>query len=60
MSAFRLAHAYTGKEKLLKFEEMGHGHSDYMLLTVHPETSSLGTRKTAEKIPAAAGIPDGT
>lgn len=60
MSAIRLARAYTGKEKVLKFEGMYHGHSDYMLLNVHPKTEDLGTRKVAEKILAAAGIPDGT
>lgn len=60
MSAIRLARAYTGKEKVLKFEGMYHGHSDYMLMNVHPGTADLGTRNAAEKIPAVAGIPQGT
>ena len=60
MSAVRLARAFTGKEKVLKFEGMYHGHTDYMLLNVHPDPSSLGTRQNAETIPAAAGVPPGT
>jgi glutamate-1-semialdehyde 2,1-aminomutase len=60
MSAMRLARAYTGKEKILKFEGMYHGHTDYALQNVHPKTADLGTRHSAETIPAATGIPDGT
>jgi glutamate-1-semialdehyde 2,1-aminomutase len=60
MSAISLARAYTGKDKILKFEGMYHGHTDYMLMNVHPNTDDLGTRHKAEAIPAAAGIPGGT
>lgn len=57
MSAVRLARAYTGKDKLLKFEGMYHGHFDDVLLNVHPNTEALGTRHNAEKIPSTTGIP---
>lgn len=57
MSAIRLARAYTGKEKLLTFEGMYHGHNDDVLVNVHPDHASLGTRRNATKLPAATGIP---
>ncbi len=31
MSAIRLAHAYTGKNKIIKFSGSYHGHADYLL-----------------------------
>jgi glutamate-1-semialdehyde 2,1-aminomutase len=60
MSALRLARAYTGKEKVLKFEGMYHGHTDYALVNVHPAPTDLGTRRNPTRIPAASGIPTET
>ena len=60
MSALRLARAYTGKEKILKFEGMYHGHTDYALVNVHPDVGSVGTRRNPTKIPETTGIPHGT
>ena len=57
MSAIRLARAYTGKETILKFEGMYHGHSDYALVNVHPGVENLGTRRNPTKIPETAGVP---
>ena len=57
MSALRLARAYTGKEKVLKFEGMYHGHTDYALVNVHPNVESLGTQRNPTKIPETAGVP---
>lgn len=57
MSAIRLARAYTGKEKLLKFEGMYHGHTDYALVNVHPDVGSLGTTRNPTKIPESTGVP---
>jgi len=57
MSALRLARAYTGKEKVLKFEGMYHGHSDYMLMNQKPAVNDIGTRHNPAKIPAAPGVP---
>ncbi|WP_433632781.1 aspartate aminotransferase family protein [Halomicrococcus sp. NG-SE-24] len=57
MTALRLARAYTGKEKILKFEGMYHGHSDYALVNVHPDVGSLGTRRNPTKIPESTGVP---
>ncbi|QLG61052.1 aspartate aminotransferase family protein [Halorarum salinum] len=60
MSALRLARAYTGKEKVLKFEGMYHGHTDYALVNVHPTVENLGTGRNATKIPETAGVPGST
>jgi len=60
MSAVKLARAYTGKDKLLTFEGMYHGHSDYALVNVHPPVESLGTTRNPNKIPESTGIPGAT
>ena len=60
MSALRLARAYTGKEKILKFEGMYHGHTDYALLNVHPNVENLGTKRNPTKIPETTGVPGQT
>lgn len=57
MSAIRLARAYTGKEKIVTFEGMYHGHADDVLVNVHPDHTSLGTRRNPTKLPEATGIP---
>jgi glutamate-1-semialdehyde 2,1-aminomutase len=49
--------AYTGKDKLLTFEGMYHGHTDDVLVNVHPDHASLGTRRNPTKLPGATGIP---
>lgn len=58
MSAFKLARAYTGKDKILKFEGMYHGHTDYALVNVHADPSNLGTERNPTKIPGANGVPE--
>jgi len=58
MSAIRLARGYTGKDKVLKFEGMYHGHSDDVLVNVHPHSSNLGARRNPNKIPDSVGVPE--
>lgn len=58
MSAIRLARGYTGKDKILKFEGMYHGHSDDVLVNVHPHSSNLGGRRNPNKIPESVGVPN--
>jgi glutamate-1-semialdehyde 2,1-aminomutase len=60
MSAVRLARAYTGKEKILKFEGMYHGHNDYVMVNHQADADSLGTRRNPAKIPLAPGVPEKT
>lgn len=57
MSALRLARAYTGKEKVLKFEGMYHGHNDYVMVNHQADAGDLGTRQNPTKIPLAPGVP---
>jgi glutamate-1-semialdehyde 2,1-aminomutase len=57
MSAIRLARAYTGKDRILTFEGMYHGHNDDVLVNVHPAHTSLGTRRNATKVPESNGVP---
>jgi len=52
MSAIRLARAFTGKEKVVKFEGCYHGHSDGLLVKAGSGATTLG-------IPDSAGVPAG-
>ncbi|QKG83443.1 glutamate-1-semialdehyde 2,1-aminomutase [Kroppenstedtia pulmonis] len=50
MSTIRLARAYTGRDKIIKFSGCYHGHSDLVLVAAGSGPSTLGT-------PDSAGIP---
>lgn len=50
----RLARAYTGKQKIMKFEGAYQGHNDYALMSTTPP---LSNEPPAPK-PDSAGIPD--
>lgn len=50
MTTIRLARAYTGRSKILKFEGCYHGHADLVLVAAGSGPSTLG-------IPDSAGIP---
>jgi glutamate-1-semialdehyde 2,1-aminomutase len=51
MTTIRLARAYTGRDKILKFAGCYHGHSDLVLVAAGSGPSTLGT-------PDSAGIPN--
>ena len=51
MSALRLARAYTGRSKILKFAGCYHGHSDGLLVRAGSGALALG-------VPDSAGVPD--
>ncbi len=51
MTTIRVARAYTGKTKIIKFEGCYHGHSDLVLVAAGSGPATLG-------IPDSAGIPD--
>lgn len=51
MSAIRLARAYTGKKKIIKFEGCYHGHSDSFLV-------KAGSGATTFGIPSSPGVPE--
>ncbi|NCF27374.1 MAG: aminotransferase class III-fold pyridoxal phosphate-dependent enzyme [Gammaproteobacteria bacterium] len=52
--AIRLARAYTGRDKILKFEGGYHGYSDYGLMSLAPKTPG----NSPQPIPDSAGIPE--
>lgn len=51
MTAIRLARAYTGRDKIVKFSGCYHGHSDGLLVKAGSGATTLG-------IPDSAGVPD--
>lgn len=52
MSALRLARAYTGREKIVKFEGCYHGHADMLLIKAGSGALTLG-------VPTSPGVPAG-
>ena len=51
MSALRLARAYTGREKIVKFEGCYHGHADAMLVKAGSGAATFG-------LPDSPGVPE--
>ena len=52
MSALRLARAYTGRHKIIKFEGCYHGHADLLLVQAGSGVATLG-------LPDSPGVPPG-
>ncbi len=50
MGAVRLARAYTGKDKIIKFVGAYHGHADYLL-------AQAGSGMVTLTLPSSAGVP---
>jgi glutamate-1-semialdehyde 2,1-aminomutase len=53
MSALRLARAFTGRSRILKFEGCYHGHADLLLVKAGSGVATLG-------LPDSPGVPPGT
>ncbi|UFP94062.1 glutamate-1-semialdehyde 2,1-aminomutase [Gloeobacter morelensis] len=53
MSALRLARAFTGREKIIKFEGCYHGHADMLLVQAGSGVATLG-------LPDSPGVPKST
>ena len=53
MSALRLARAYTGRSKIIKFSGCYHGHADFLLVQAGSGVATLG-------LPDSPGVPQGT
>ncbi|BAU23613.1 glutamate-1-semialdehyde aminotransferase [Caldimicrobium thiodismutans] len=51
MSALRLARAFTGRKKIVKFDGCYHGHSDSLLVKAGSGLATFG-------IPSSPGVPD--
>ncbi len=64
MSALRLARAFTGRNKIVKFAGGYHGHSDGLLVRAGSGVAtqceqSISTMKNEEGIPDVPGVPPG-
>jgi glutamate-1-semialdehyde 2,1-aminomutase len=57
MNAVRLARAFTGRQKLAKFEGAYHGTHDWVLVSVAPDPKSAGNRRRPKPVAYSAGIP---
>jgi glutamate-1-semialdehyde 2,1-aminomutase len=53
MSALRLARAYTGRDKIVKFSGCYHGHADLLLVQAGSGVATFG-------LPDSPGVPQGT
>lgn len=53
MSALRLARAYTGRDKIIKFAGCYHGHADMLLVQAGSGVATFG-------LPDSPGVPEGT
>jgi len=60
MHALRIARAYTGRERFIKFEGQYHGMADYfMFSTASTSPGSLGYRRSPINVQSTSGIPKG-
>ncbi len=59
MEAIRIARAFTGCDKILKFEGHYHGHHDYVLFSVESPSVVAGLEQAPSKLAYYPGIPDG-
>jgi len=57
MHAIRVARAYTGREKVIKFEGMYHGFQDYTLFSTYAPPEAYGNYRSPIPVPASSGIP---
>jgi glutamate-1-semialdehyde 2,1-aminomutase len=57
MHALRVARAYTGREKVIKFEGMYHGFQDYTLFSTYAPAEAYGNINNPIPIPSSSGIP---
>src|SRR6478752_4389594 len=59
MHAMRIARAYTGRTKIVKFEGQYHGVHDYALISVTPDDmSELGDQENPVRLAWGRGIPE--
>ncbi len=54
--AIRMAKAFTGKNKIAKFEGHYHGGHNDVLVSVNPKVASAGDEHRPESLPASKGI----
>jgi glutamate-1-semialdehyde 2,1-aminomutase len=57
MHALRVARAYTGRERIIKFEGMYHGFHDYTLWSTYAPSEAYGNSRSPVPVPSSSGIP---
>ena len=57
--ATRLARAFTGRPKLVRFEGMYHGFSDQVYWSKHPDIAKAGPDRRPVPVPQGSGLPRG-
>jgi glutamate-1-semialdehyde 2,1-aminomutase len=57
MHALRVARAYTGRERVIKFEGMYHGFQDYTLWSTYSPVEAYGNPHDPIAVPSSSGIP---
>jgi glutamate-1-semialdehyde 2,1-aminomutase len=57
MHALRVARAYTGRERIIKFEGMYHGFHDYTLWSTYSPVAAYGNFRNPISVPSSSGIP---
>jgi len=55
-AALRVARAYTGREKVVKFEGHYNGWFDNVLISVHPPLDLVGPRESPHSVPGSLGL----
>jgi glutamate-1-semialdehyde 2,1-aminomutase len=60
MHALRVARAFTGRDKIVKFEGAYHGGHDAMLVSVKPPGPKVGHARHPKPLPVGHGIPGGS
>jgi len=55
--AIRVARAFTGKNKVIKFEGAYHGWHDYVNISVGPSLREAGPKESPNSVPDSSGIP---
>jgi glutamate-1-semialdehyde 2,1-aminomutase len=60
MHALRVARAFTGRDKILKFEGAYHGGHDTVLVSVKPPKAKVGSARHPKALAVGHGIPDGS
>jgi glutamate-1-semialdehyde 2,1-aminomutase len=58
MAALRVARAFTGRDRIIKFEGHYHGHNDYVLFSVDAPPPVSGLERSPTKLPYFPGIPE--
>ncbi|MBI4611822.1 MAG: aspartate aminotransferase family protein [Candidatus Rokubacteria bacterium] len=57
MNAVRAARAFTGRQKIAKFEGAYHGTHDWVMVSVAPDPARAGARKGPRAVAWCSGIP---